>query len=400
MQIATGHSTETNTEKAIEAAYHTLSQNFDHTPDLLIASYSDQYDSQQIASKLKSLSGTKALLGTTSCMGSMTEQGFHSKDGVGLGLWAIHDPDGDFGVGAEDIADDARTAAAKALQKALEAADCIGEAPTLIWLHAAPGNEELILQGLADIVGEHVPVFGGSSGDNTITGEWKQIVNDQVYSNAVTVAVLVNPGKISFSFHSGYSPTNTQGIVTKADGRTVFEIDHQPAAKVYNSWTKGSIEDVLDEGGNILAATTLHPLGRKIANIKGINYYNLSHPDSATANNALTLFSNIEEGEAITLLEGSIESLVTRAGRVATSALETSTNFEDAKIHGALSIYCAGCMLVVDTQMNDVVQNINQALDNKPFLGSFTFGEQGCFLNGLSRHGNLMISFVIFHDAV
>ena len=65
---------------------------------------------------------------------------------------------------------------------------------------------------------------------------------------------------------------------------------------------------------------------------------------------------------------------------------------------GALVIYCAGCMLTVQDRMGEVAQGVCQVLGDKPFLGSFTFGEQGCFIGGSNHHGNLMISVVVFGD--
>jgi hypothetical protein len=53
-------------------------------------------------------------------------------------------------------------------------------------------------------------------------------------------------------------------------------------------------------------------------------------------------------------------------------------------------------MLTVGDSMEQVSDGLNHALCGAPYLGVFTFGEQGCFLGGENRHGNLMISIVIF----
>ena len=58
-------------------------------------------------------------------------------------------------------------------------------------------------------------------------------------------------------------------------------------------------------------------------------------------------------------------------------------------------MYCAGCMLTVADRMPEVVSSIGSEF-KQPFLGTFTFGEQGCFLDSTNRHGNLMISAVVF----
>jgi hypothetical protein len=49
-------------------------------------------------------------------------------------------------------------------------------------------------------------------------------------------------------------------------------------------------------------------------------------------------------------------------------------------------------MLGVEERMDDVVKGVSDSLGHAPFLGVFTFGEQGAPLGGEARHVNLMIS--------
>ena len=53
-------------------------------------------------------------------------------------------------------------------------------------------------------------------------------------------------------------------------------------------------------------------------------------------------------------------------------------------------------MLAVRDRLEDVTDGIREALPGVPFLGIFTFGEQGVVLDGRNRHGNLMISAILF----
>ncbi len=93
-------------------------------------------------------------------------------------------------------------------------------------------------------------------------------------------------------------------------------------------------------------------------------------------------------------MHGTVDSLISRAGRVAVSALETA-QVDSTELAGALVVYCAGCMLTVQERLDEVVESFQKSLPDTPFLGTFTFGEQGCFLNGENRHGNLMISVLL-----
>lgn len=53
-------------------------------------------------------------------------------------------------------------------------------------------------------------------------------------------------------------------------------------------------------------------------------------------------------------------------------------------------------MLSVRDDMDRVVAGVNAALGGAPFIGAFTFGEQGPLIDAGNRHGNLMISCVVF----
>ncbi|MEL7174413.1 MAG: FIST C-terminal domain-containing protein, partial [Pseudomonadota bacterium] len=92
---------------------------------------------------------------------------------------------------------------------------------------------------------------------------------------------------------------------------------------------------------------------------------------------------------------GSADSLVSRAGRVASLSAKRG-GLTTADIAGALVIFCGGCMLAVRDRMDEVAAEVDRALGGAPSLGIFTFGEQGAVLGESNRHGNLMISCVTF----
>lgn len=409
MNIATAATTELD-PVSVADIYEHLIDDLGGVPDFLVIYCSEGYAIDEVVAKIRSRSPETALHGGTSCLGAMTQLGLASEDGQGLAMLGIADSLGSYGVGVSAIGDDPTKAAEEAIEEALRQADCPGEVPAMVWLTAAPGSEEALIQGIGNILGEDVPVAGGSSADNSVSGGWKQIANDGVFDNSIVVTALFPSTDVLFAFHSGYEPTEAKGIITKAGGfvatdnkgiatetskRLLIEIDGRPAAEVYNDWIGGGIAAQVDTGGNILQQTTLHPLGRVAGYIGDVPYYQLSHPESVTDDGAITMFSDIGKGDEIVLMQGTLDSLISRAGRVAVSALET--NMTDAGgISGALIVYCAGCMLTVGERLDEVVESFRSALPGVPFLGTFTFGEQGCFLNGVNRHGNLMISVLLF----
>ncbi len=395
MEIATGSSTLQDSAAAADVAWQQLAEQLKHDPVLVICSASAAYSARALYDRLTELApaGCK-ITGVSSCLGSMDNSGFHSADGYGLNLTAFADDTGDFGVGLVDQNDAPEVAAAQAMHNAIDDADRAGELPIMVWLSAAPGREEAVLKGISSVIGEHVPVIGGSSADNEIAGNWWQFGAGRVQTDGVLLIAMYPQCEVGISFHSGYAPTDHSGTVTGADGRIVYSIDDRPAAQVYNDWTDGLIEDQLS-GGNILQASTFHPFGKEAGQIEHVPYYALLHPEQVLDDGAIRLFSSIPSGEKITLMSGSADSLSTRAGAVARGILERH-NWNPDQIAGSLVVYCAGCMLGIRDRMDDVTDGLNDALGRTPFHGMFTFGEQGCFIDGINRHGNLMISVVVF----
>lgn len=338
--------------------------------------------------------------GSTSCLGVMTNQGAFVEGGKGCGFLAISDEAGAYGsaVVAVEADDDVEAAARSAILTALARAGPPGEAPELIWLSATPGIEERVIASIQETIGEGVPICGGTAADNEVAGGWMVFDGASAHGSGIALSVMFPSVSLGYAFHSGYRPTSTKGRVTASEGRQILSIDGRPGAEVYNEWSGARIEQALNnKGGSVIANTSLAPLGRARDAVAGFDYYLLSHSESVSENSALGLFSNIDVGDEIVLMEGTEDNLVQRAARVAENALEMA-RLDQSRLSGALVIYCAGCMLTVQDRMDEVAQGVCQALGDKPFLGSFTFGEQGCFIGGSNHHGNLMISVVVFGD--
>ena len=199
-----------------------------------------------------------------------------------------------------------------------------------MWIIGSPGGEESVLRGIQSAVGENVPLMGGSTADNAVEGKWFQFAGAKVTSNGVAVVSLKTSCAYSTSFNSGYNPTAHSGTVTACDGdRIVTEIDGQVASEVYDQWTGGAISGVLQggAGGNVLALTTLFPLGRRVeGNEAGRTnkMYELLHPDAVTKDGGLSLFANVKEGDQITLMAGTKESLIDNLAHIDVRLHESS----------------------------------------------------------------------------
>lgn len=392
MRIATAQSRASDPASAIEYLARSLALDTRGKPDFVALHFGVGTPAAGLHSAAVAGFGIAALHGGSSCLGIMTQGGVNIDSGAGLGAMAIWDAAGSYGTGSCDLGTDAGDAARRAVETALAAAGRVGEIPDLVWLTVAPGREEQVLDGIRAVIGHETPIVGGSSADNDVSGNWAQFGPLQSHSDGVVISVLFPSASVASAYQSGYAPTGDSGAVTRVDGRRLFEIDGQPAAKVYHGWTGSAVPVAGEAPLSILAAATLWPLGREARQIAGVPFHLLAHPAVANPDGSLDLFADLAQGDRLWQMRGSADSLVARAGRVARQARDDAAS----DISGALVVYCGGCMLAVRDRMGEVQQGINAALGDVPWLGVFTFGEQGVPAGGVSKHGNLMISCSVF----
>ena len=390
MDIATSVSSHDDSKSAIIDAISQLQKKIAH-PKVILVYFSHEYDIDILQFELTRCFPDTQILGCSSCQGFMTDEGYHF--GKGIALWGMCDYYGAFGSAIVSTHGSDFDLARQCVLKAIENSGRPGELPALILLHATPGNEETLIKGIESELGSSVPIIGGSAADDFVKGNWKIFTHDQYCKNGIGIMVFYPSCQISYSFHSGYASTGKNAVATKVIGREVIELDHKPAIDVYESWLD---LEVNKDNSSMMAESSLHPLGRAVGDIHDIPYFKLSHPKSVTARKGIELFATIEEGERLFFMEGTEERLITRAGRVVELA-NTLGEFSEMDPIGGITIYCAGCMLRVKQRMTEVSHYVNQSMHHAPFVGPFTFGEQGQFVGGENAHGNLMISAVLFH---
>lgn len=373
-----------------------LNQQLAGTPNLVLASYSSLCDTDEIVSHLAARYPDTALAGASTCRGAITADGLSAFGQRNLALWALCDDDGDYGTGFARLDGCVRQATRQAVEQALANSGRDGELPELVWMHASPGNEEQVVATLDDLFDGDVSIVGGSPADEALEARWSCFAGTEHAENGVCVTLFFSSFTISTSFQSGYAPTELRGVATRCEGRTVYEIDNQPAALVYNRWNNNLV-DVEASGFpvNVLGSSTLSPLGVAVGDVSGIPYYSLVHPETYTTEQALTFFCEVSEGETLTLMTGTVDNIISRPGRVANEAIYNSDD-PDGELIGGLVVFCGGCLLAVESRAAEIATHLNDNMQGQPYLGCFTFGEQGCLMGGENRHGNLMISVTVF----
>ena len=399
-----GWSANANEAKAAEEAVNKMKADMGgKTPRWAMVFSTVDYNTDTLAAELQKRLGAEVKMsGITSWKGIMASDGWHA--GRSVGVLGIASDKVAFGVGTAAVGDEkGRTAAAEAIRAALaDAGKTATDKPKIVLMNSVLGQEEDELKGVADVLGKDVPVLGASAGDSDISGKWKEYANGRSYSSNVVMTLIYTDVKVGYIFSSGlgYLRTDKQAVVTKAKGRTIYEIDGRPAADVYNEWLGGELTNQLaskEKQVSILQQGIIDPLAVVVTGDKGISYYLTVHPIFINLpDKSLTSLAVIEQGKNMSIMRGSPEAHELRAPLVIRMARAVGEIKQD-EVAAGLALFCACTHLVLgDDGVSRIIPTMNKAFGGAPFIGAFTFGEEGPVPGVGNRHQNLIQNILIF----
>lgn len=346
-----------------------------------------QYDQKVLLEAVKKEMPGIPLIGNTSFTGVITPDGYISSDDGFAGIMAVAGDDVTIGVAGMPKAGDARSTGHAVAEKALAAAGR-DDAPDYFYMVAPPGEEELYLKGISEVIGR-VPFFGGSAADNAIAGEWLLFTDEMVTADGVAVAFFYTDKAFANKFTGAYRETANVGVITEIEGlRNLKKINGIPAVEQYRRWTGASAEDC--SGGNLLAYSVCAPLGVKdpLGDLIAIR-----HPMNGNdANGSIDVGNNLAVGTAIIQMDGSVDELIASVG----ATLEELKAKIGGPIAGLHLVHCGGRRAGIDSRIEEVYDQIKRSVGDIPFITEFTFGEYGYEDDGRNTCGGLMLSFTAF----
>jgi hypothetical protein len=230
------------------------------------------------------------------------------------------------------------------------------------------GNGCAILRGLASALGPHVPIAGGTAGDD---GEFRntwQFFGSDVLSDAIVAIGFSGDFSFGTGVSSGWSPIGIAKKVTKARGNVVYELNGQPALEVYERFL-GKHADKLPSVG------VEYPLG--LVNGVGCcdeDFHLLRATMSVNRSDGSIVFAGeVPEGSMVRLTCGDHASILEAAEKAAASAL---ADLGDATAVMAFFYSCMARKIVLGRRTREEIHRIRSAIGPRlPIVGFYTYGE-------------------------
>jgi hypothetical protein len=374
--IGTGSTTSTDPKAAAAELVQGAKAGLTSTPTLAILFATTQYDTEALVSGVSDLLGDVPLWGGSSSTGVFQDVGWVTKEGGAAALMLIADRAA--GVAVAPVGDGDGYAAGKGA--ALAALQQLGGAPSALLTIAFMGPEEEILRGIADVA-PGVPVVGGTSSDHSPDGKFQQFANGHAYRDHFAIAALGGP--IGYAFTNGYRPTGKKATVTKATGRTVFELDGRRAMDVYSEWV-GRPESEIG-GGALVSFSVEYPL---LFHKDGITYS--AHPVNSNEDGSMDFGAAMSPGMLLELGEASVNGLIAEAGNVAYKAA-----LEVGEPKAMVLAHCGGRAIALGDRIGEIPAELEHTVGHLPLIGYLAFGEQGVSVEGIPTHADLSLSALV-----
>lgn len=231
------------------------------------------------------------------------------------------------------------------------------------------GNGCAILRGIADVLGNDLPVAGGAAGDNGEFRQTLQFSGGKIYKDALCGIAFHGDFRLGTGVCSGWAPIGLAKQVTKARGKVVYELNGEPALNVFERFLGQHAE-------KLPAIGVEYPLGFTMpsndANQR--NHYVLRATMSVDRKErSITFAGEIPEGALVNLTCGDKPSILAAAD---TAAKEAKNAIGEVKPE---IIFCYSCMarkIVLGGRTKEEIERIQTGVSDKiPMIGFYTYGE-------------------------
>jgi hypothetical protein len=274
-------------------------------------------------------------------------------------------------------------AAGKRLAQDLKAGEPGTVKAALIFPDGLGPNGTALVGGVQKGLGSHIPIVGGSAGDNFYFQKTFQYFDDRVLTDSVPGALCYGQVAVGIGARHGWIPLGRPRQVTKASGEVIYELDGKPAVKMYEQYL-GSKQMRLS--ASLPGVTMSYPLGfsKNGADYLLRNAVRVGHQGSLICN------GEFPEGCWVRLMIGGYESALTAAEE---AACEATAAIGRNRFKGALVFSSAGRQRMLGSECQGEIDVIRNSLGGVGVrLGGFYgYGEQAPSPTGNVFHNESVV---------
>ncbi|MBT9164883.1 MAG: hypothetical protein DDT22_00747 [candidate division WS2 bacterium] len=352
-----------------EAAQKALTEMGGNHPDFVLVFSTDSFNQKEMIEGIRVITGKASLIG---CCGA----GVISKEGLStdsIAVLALRSDVLQINTGmVNDIGQNSRLAGEKVAKAILDKEPEKGYKypPTLLMLpDGLTCNVCELVRGVYESLGPTYQLVGGGAGDNVRFIKTYQFIDDEVYHDAVSVALITSEVPMGIGVGHGWSPIGRPLVVTKSQGNIIREIEGSPAFEAYLGYFGDVTPRLTPE--NFPEFGMRHPLG--LPDITGA--YTIRDPLKVEEDGSIFCVAEVPENSVVRIMKGDNESVIQAAKE---SAQKAVNSIGKRKPGLAIVFDCVSRLLLLGKEAQRELDTIRDVIGRDvPLIGFFTFGEIG-----------------------
>jgi len=250
-------------------------------------------------------------------------------------------------------------------------------------------NGSDLVRGLYSILDERVIVTGGLAADGA---EFKHTIaglDCEPESHMVAaIGFLGDALQVSYGCVGGWSPFGPERVITRSEGKTLYELDGKPALALYKQYLGEEAERL--PGSGLFFPLSIRPTKDSqhaiVRTTMGIN----------EKENAVIFADEVPTGYVAQLMRGEFALLVDGATKAASLAMR-----EQPGQQLAILISCVGRKLLMGESISDETEAVADMFGHRiPTIGFYSHGEicHQQFTNICGLHNQTM-TITVFHES-
>lgn len=333
--------------------------------DLLVVFSTVAYDQKKILQGVRSVSGDALLVGCSD-FGEITTQGPTSQH---VSVMALHSNKINFSVGVGKGTDKDSFAAGRQAAEAVKRAAKTPPSLLITFLDGLAENGAAAVRGVQAVLGENLPIMGGSAGDDFKFEKTYQYLDDQVLTCSMVGVGLSGAFSFGVGVRHGWEPVGLPMKVTKSEGGRLIKINNRPALSIYEDYFGKRAEELIKEPIARMAYT--YPLGMSV---EGSDELLIRDVVIANEKGEITCAAEIPEGSEIRLMLGDPDKAVAAAREAAQDALK---QLKGASPKAIFVFDCVARHKLLGPRIGEEITAIQEVLGKEvPLIGFYTYGEQ------------------------
>jgi hypothetical protein len=231
------------------------------------------------------------------------------------------------------------------------------------------GNGCGILRGISSVLGDTLPVSGGTAGDDGKFQKTWQFAGKRILTDAAVAIGFSGDFKLGIGVRSGWTPIGLAKKVTRSSGNILYELNGEPALKVFERFL-GKHAHKLPEIG------VEYPLGLvgRWGDVGEEDYFLLRATMAVNHHDGSINFAGeIPEGAMVNLTCGDISSVLQAAKEAAQLATKDLGNAK------TVMTFCYSCMarkIVLGRRTHEEIELVRKTIGPElPATGFYTYGE-------------------------